>query len=57
MILIIQINYYNTPAILRHENYDNKVDLFSIGIIIYQLFFNNHPFGDTLTQMNDKINN
>ena len=30
------------------EDYDNKCDLWSIGIIIYQLFFNQFPFnGDT----------
>ena len=33
------------PEILEEKNnYDNKCDLWSIGIIIYQLFFNEYPY-------------
>ena len=33
------------PEILEgKENYDNKCDLWSIGIIIYQLFFKEYPY-------------
>lgn len=45
------------PEILRRENYDNKADLYSIGIVMYQLYFNTHPFGENFTQINDKISN
>ena len=39
---------YSAPEILEGENYDNKADLWSIGIILYRLYFNEFPFnGDT----------
>ena len=40
------------PEILKNQKYDNKCDLWSLGIIIYQLFFRRLPFqgliGDVL---------
>ena len=33
------------PEILEgNTNYDNKCDLWSIGVIIYQLYFNEFPY-------------
>ena len=38
---------YMAPEILKEEEYNYKCDLWSIGIIIYQLYFGNLPyFGD-----------
>ena len=45
------------PEILCGENYDNKVDLYSLGIIMYQLYFNCHPFGENFDEINKKILN
>ena len=45
------------PEMLQGENYDNKIDLYSIGIVMYQLYFNCHPFGNSLSEINYKISN
>ena len=49
------------PEILEGEgkiDYDNKCDLWSIGIIIYQLFFKDYPYkGDTPIAIYNKIKN
>ena len=47
------------PEILEGENeYDNKCDLWSIGIIIYQLFFKEYPFkGATTVAIYKQIQN
>lgn len=45
------------PEILKGEIYDNKIDLYSIGILMYQLYFNCHPFGNSLSEINYKISN
>ena len=38
----------SAPEILEGKKYDNKVDLWSIGVIMYKLYFNEYPFnGDT----------
>ena len=34
------------PEILAGEEYDNKCDLWSLGVIIYQLFFKEYPYDD-----------
>ena len=36
--------YINAPEILKGEEINNKCDLWSIGIIIYVLFFNKYPY-------------
>ena len=36
--------YTMAPEILKGEKYDNRCDLWSLGIIIYQLFFRRPPF-------------
>jgi serine/threonine protein kinase len=35
---------YNSPEQLRNEPVDRRSDLFSLGIILYELFTNVHPF-------------
>ena len=32
------------PEILAREEYDNKCDLWSLGVIIYQLLFKKYPY-------------
>ena len=38
------INYYNAPEILKGEQYNDKSVLWSLGVIIYVLFFNDFPY-------------
>ena len=46
------------PEILNEEEYNYKCDLWSLGIIIYQLFFKEYPFnGSTEIALLKKINN
>lgn len=37
------LNFY-APELLIGEEYDNKVDLWSIGVILYSLYYNEYPF-------------
>ena len=38
----------SAPEVLEGKKYDNKADLWSIGVIMYRLYFNEYPFnGDT----------
>ena len=40
--------HYSAPELLIGDDYDYKVDLWSIGIILYRLYFNEFPYnGDT----------
>ena len=40
--------HYSAPELLIGDDYDYKVDLWSIGVILYRLYFNEFPFnGDT----------
>jgi len=36
--------FTTSPEILAGEEYDNKCDLWSLGVIIYQLFFKKYPY-------------
>ena len=46
------------PEIIKGEKYDNKCDLWSIGIIIYQLSFKEYPYkGETGVSLLSKIKN
>ena len=46
-----------SPDILDGEEYDNEADLWSLGIIIYQLFFKKYPYdGETEVAIYKKIN-
>ena len=35
---------YMSPEIIEHQNYTAKSDLWSIGIILYQLIYHKHPY-------------
>ena len=37
------LNFY-APELLEGEQYDNKIDLWSIGVILYSLYYNEYPF-------------
>ena len=43
------------PEILKGEIYDNKCDLWSIGIIIYQLYFKDYPYKGTNVAIYNQI--
>jgi serine/threonine protein kinase len=46
-----------SPEILAGEEYDNESDLWSLGVIIYQLFFKKYPYdGATEVAIYKKIN-
>ena len=49
---------YNAPEILKGEQYDDKSVLWSLGIIIYVLFFNDFPYkGNNEKEILDNIKN
>ena len=49
---------YMAPEILNGEHYGKECDLWSLGIIIYILFFRQYPFGgDTDMAVKNNINN
>ncbi|KAH0790178.1 AGC family protein kinase [Histomonas meleagridis] len=37
---------YMSPEVMRHENYDNRVDWWSLGILSYELVFHRTPFSN-----------
>ena len=46
------------PEILNEEEYNSKCDIWSLGIIIYQLYFKEYPYnGNTEISLLRKINN
>ena len=55
----IGTTYYIAPEILNYKEYDNKVDIWSLGCIIYELFTLEKCFGydENLISMVNKINN
>ncbi|XP_015175805.1 PREDICTED: serine/threonine-protein kinase ULK3 [Polistes dominula] len=46
---------YKAPEILLDEKFDNRIDLWSIGIIMYEWIFNKPPFFGLIPEMTDKI--
>ena len=50
--------YYAAPELLGGEKYTNKIDLWSIGIMIYRLFFGEYPYkGKTQVSIYNQIMN
>jgi len=46
-----------SPEILDGEEYDNEADLWSLSVIIYQLFFKKYPYdGENEVAIDKKIN-
>lgn len=39
--------FYSAPELLRGDEYNYKVDLWSLGVILYRLYFNKFPFQGT----------
>ena len=51
------INYI-APEILKEDNYNEKCDLWSLGLIIYVLAFKEHPFtGENISEILGQIKN
>ena len=42
--------YYVAPEIVKGENYDQKVDIWSLGIILYIIIYGKPPFNGKNTQ-------
>ena len=42
---------YMAPEIVREERYDKSVDIWSVGVIFYELLFGMKPFGHDKSQM------
>ena len=52
----VVINLAMAPEILENGNFSNKSDIWSLGIIIYFLLFNEYPYkGETEIQLNKDI--
>jgi len=41
--------FYTAPEILQDLNYDEKCDLWSLGVTLYEIYFGVLPFGDKIT--------
>ena len=48
--------YYIAPEILKSEHYGSKCDIWSLGVLVYNLMSNSYPFtGKNRTQLFDNI--
>lgn len=46
---------YVAPEVLNDQDYDCKIDIFSLGVIFYMLLFGEHPFhGNTYKEIVQK---
>ena len=41
--------YYSAPEIMQNYKYDEKCDLWSLGITLYELYFGRLPYGNNVT--------
>lgn len=41
---------YMSPQVLNQQNYTNKTDIWSLGILYFQLLFGNAPFSGVTEQ-------
>ena len=58
MELVLGTPLYMAPELIRHQRYDEKVDVWSLGCIVYQLLCGMTPFdGKTLKKINYNITN
>ena len=48
---------YMAPEIWRGEDYDSKVDIWSLGVVMYYLLSGSHPFDGDLDQIGEIIVN
>lgn len=46
---------YMAPEIWRGSSYDSKVDLWSIGVVMYYLLSGTHPFSGDTDTIGEKI--
>lgn len=48
---------YMAPEIMNHKLYNNQTDLWSIGMILYEMLYGFHPFAQckSLTELKDKL--
>jgi serine/threonine protein kinase len=50
--------YYMAPEIMHNKKYQSKADLWSVGIIMYEMSFGMYPYGENITgpyELRDKI--
>lgn len=47
---IIGTPFYMAPEVLAGKGYDEKVDYWSLGIMVYEFFYGEVPFGETETE-------
>ena len=45
------------PEIMNKQEYNNKVDLWSIGVLLYQLHFNEYPYKGKIQEIKKNIRN
>ena len=48
---------YMAPQIFAGSDYDSKVDIWSIGVVMYYLLSGTHPFNGDLDDIANKIMN
>ena len=50
--------FYMAPQLLKGEKYSSKCDIWSIGVIYYELLFGSHPWiGNNIYQLLSNIKN
>jgi serine/threonine protein kinase len=50
---------YMAPEIINNSKYNNQTDLWSIGLIMYEMLFGQHPYSscNDITELKDMVNN